>query len=101
MANVPNLGQIETRTSSPCRPEASANQEQCELPEEEEEEEHEGQEAKSSTEEDAHQSPAKQAAEHEQDGQDQDMEGGSSATAAIVNGGASVGMPLLKDAVVS
>ncbi|KAH8275180.1 hypothetical protein KR026_001472 [Drosophila bipectinata] len=103
VANVPNLGQIETRTSSPCRPEASAHQEQCELPEEEDEEEHEGQEAKSSTEEDAHQSPAKQAAEHEQDGQDQDMEGSSSgsATAAIVNGGASVGMPLLKDAVVS
>ncbi|XP_017073134.1 protein dead ringer isoform X2 [Drosophila eugracilis] len=85
VANVP-LSQGETRTSSPCHAEAPVT-----------EEEHDGEEPKAGEEEsESHRSPVKQ---ENVEADDQDME----ANEVLVNGGgaAGVGVPLLKDAVVS
>uniref|UniRef100_A0A6P4EHG0 Protein dead ringer-like n=1 Tax=Drosophila rhopaloa TaxID=1041015 RepID=A0A6P4EHG0_DRORH len=90
VANVPP-SQGETRTSSPCQAKAPIN-----------EEEHDEEEEPKAAEEENHRSPVKQESEEA----DQDME----ASEVLVNGGgaavggggaAGVGIPLLKDAVVS
>ncbi|XP_044316177.1 protein dead ringer isoform X4 [Drosophila rhopaloa] len=90
VANVPP-SQGETRTSSPCQAKAPIS-----------EEEHDEEEEPKAAEEENHRSPVKQESEEA----DQDME----ASEVLVNGGgaavggggaAGVGIPLLKDAVVS
>ncbi|XP_032571367.1 protein dead ringer isoform X1 [Drosophila sechellia] len=90
VANVP-LSESETRTSSPCHAEAPTAEEEKD------------EEEPKAAEEESHRSPVKQ----ENEDADQDMEGSE----VLLNGGASavggaaagvgVGVPLLKDAVVS
>ncbi|KAH8401227.1 hypothetical protein KR009_003926 [Drosophila setifemur] len=104
VANVP-LPHSETRTISPCHADSQANEEEDE--DEDEDGGHEEEEPKAA-EESAHRSPAKQAAENEDADQDMDasaaaiVNGGAGGGGSVVGGGvASVGIPLLKDAVVS
>ncbi|XP_017040692.1 protein dead ringer isoform X2 [Drosophila ficusphila] len=111
VANVP-LSQGGTRTSSPCQAEVARAREENHDEEDDDQEDEDGEEAEpKAAEEEPHRSPVKQEAEDA----DQEMEasgalvnGGGGSSASVGGGGvgggaaaASVGIPLLKDAVVS